>query len=271
VSNKFYFTLGTTGKTINIPLEMKWDFDGKEDSIEIYEGDVIEEIIGEPKDFEVLRFAHSEYISKNPPGIKTEIDYEFYLFTGNPSVVSSTTNPSLWTNSYLPGFTSTEVYYFSKGFINSFFKLDFYDTNNPLTQTNYFTIIIPTQQGLTETVSISPRRPLTQIKKPKFILDYLGDKEGFFFYWLRGRNFLDITTFYMSAKFFDAKNGVFIKMINEVQAGLTSSRYNFNNPADYFYYRVELDYAEKTYKVFKDTSRVGVDNQPIKWYEYVNP
>jgi hypothetical protein len=158
VSNKFYFTLGATGKTINIPLEMKWDFDGREDSIEIYEEDVVEEIIGDPKDFEVLRFAHSEYLTQNLSSFKTDVNYEFYFFTGNPSVVSATTNVNLWTNSYLPGFTSTEVYYFSKGFINSFFKLDFYDTNNPLTQTIYFTIIIPTQQGLTETVMSGYKR-----------------------------------------------------------------------------------------------------------------
>ena len=39
MSNRFLFTLTNTGKTINIPIEMKWDFDGKDDSIEIYEND----------------------------------------------------------------------------------------------------------------------------------------------------------------------------------------------------------------------------------------
>ncbi len=272
MSNKFHFTLGTTGKTINIPIEIKWDFDGKDDSIEIYENDVVEEVIGEPKDFEVLRFAHQEYNLTNPNRISTEILYEFFFYTGNPATVSATTisNSNLWTNSYLPSFTTTEIYYFSRPFSKSFFKLDFYDTNDSLTQTNYFTIIIPTQQGLTESASISPLQPIAQIKKPKFSLDYVGDKEGFFLYWLRSRGFLNITTFYMSAKFFDAKLGIFLPMINESQAGL-NSKFNFVNPGDYFYYKVDINYDEKTYVVYKGNNRIGMSTNSIKWYEYVNP
>ena len=251
---------------------MKWDFDGKEDSIEIYENEVVEEIIGEPKDFEVLRFSHQEYEVNNPTRLKTEIVYEFFFFTGNPSTVSSTTSADvgLWTNSYLPSFTTTEIYFYNRPFIKSFFKIDFYDTTNPLTQTNYFTLIIPTQQGATESAIVSPTQPIQQIKKPKFILDFVGDKEGFFLYWLRGRDFLNITNFYMSAKFFDAKLGVFLPMINESQANL-STKFNFNNPADYFYYKVELNYDTDTYVVYKNNNRIGTPANSIKWYEYINP
>lgn len=253
---------------------MKWDFDGKDDSIEIYENDVVEEIIGEPKDFEVLRFSHEEYEVKNPKRTKTEIIYDFFFYTGNTSVAAITSTTVLdlykWTNSYLPTFTPTEIYYFNKPFSKSFFKLDFYDSNTPLTQTNYFTVIIPTQQGLTESAIVSPTQPIQQIKKPKFILDFLGDKEGFFFYWLKETNFLDIKTFYMTAKFFNAKAGEFVPMINESQANL-SVKYNFTNPADYFYYRVELNYDSKTYKIYKGVNRIGIGVNTIKWFEYVNP
>jgi len=46
-----------------------------------------------------------------------------------------------------------------------------------------------------------------------------------------------------------------------------------NKDEDYFYYKVNLDYINKTY-VASSTSttlRVGSDVTPIKWYEYVNP
>ncbi len=272
MSNRFLFTPNNTGKTINLPIEIKWDFDGKDDSIELYEEEVIEGIVGTPKDFEVLRFAHDEYMGKNPIRLETKITYEFHFYTGSPTFVSATTSNDIvkWPSSYLPMFNSNEVYFNSRSFSNSFFKLDFYDTDNPLTQTNYFTVIIPTQQGSFESAEISPNLPIVNIKTPKFILDYVGNKEGFFFYWLANRDFLNINTFYMSAKFFNAKTGVFIPMINESQATLIN-KFNFTNPGQYFYYKVDLDYNKKTYKVFKGRVRVGIGDNPIKWYEYVNP
>ena len=103
------------------------------------------------------------------------------------------------------------------------------------------------------------------------MLDYVGDKEGFFIYWLKKRDFIDLSTFYMTAKFFDARTGVFIKMMIESQTSL-SSQTNFN-PIEYFYYKVELDYNTRTYRVVnKNTGvRVGTNINPIRWYEYINP
>ena len=111
------------------------------------------------------------------------------------------------------------------------------------------------------------------IRKPKFILNYVGDKEGFFVYWLKKRTFLDVSRFYMSAKFFDAKTGQFVRMMNRPQSSILGNKYNFSQ-SEYFYYRLDLDYEKRTYQVF-DTfniqpQRVG-GLTPIKWYEYINP
>jgi hypothetical protein len=75
----------------------------------------------------------------------------------------------------------------------------------------------------------------------------------------------------MTAKFFDAKSGIFIKMMNREQKTLPSF-FNFK-PEDYFYYEVKLDYSDFTYKVYNVLSNevVGHETKPIKWYEYVNP
>lgn len=76
----------------------------------------------------------------------------------------------------------------------------------------------------------------------------------------------------MTAKFFDAKLGVFVPMINTSQALLTvSNRFNFTNPAQYFYYKVVLDYNTKTYEIFSNISSGNVGVKTINWYEYVNP
>jgi len=262
--NKYRFTIPENDEYINIPLEIKWDFGGRDDSIDLFEEDVIEEVIGKPTDFEILRFAHEMYDE-----IKSNINYEFNFYSGTPQTLS-TSVISDWVSSYLvEGFNALQLYYFEKPFTKSFFKLDFYDTNDISTQTNYFTIIIPVQQGFKEEAIISPVLPKVNVRKPRFKLDFLGDTEGFYIYWLRDVKTLDIKTFYMTAKFFNARLGGFMRFMNRPQSTLTGNKYLFNE-SDFFYYRVELNYNNKTYQVFNKNARIGMEKTPIKWYEYVN-
>ena len=268
---------GFTNKELVIPIELTWDYLGLDQSIEEYEGEIVKKVTGGFGDFEVTRFAHAPTLINDPsstvPLEFTDIQYEFNFYSGG-----SLSSSGSWRNDYRSeGFTPQEIYYYTNNFSNSFFKLDLYDNVDEKRQTNYITIIIPTQQGLTEDI-IMQRTPV-KIKKPKFVLDYVGDKEGFFIYWLKKRNFLDITTFYMSAKFYDAKNGFFTKMINMPQSYILGNKFVFDN-TDYFYYRVQMDYDKQTYQVFSmNPSQQEYDSLnkragaiiPIKWYEYVNP
>ena len=251
---------GFVDNAINIPIQLNWDYLGLDMAIDEYEVGIVNEVLGLPNDFEVDRFSHSEY-----DGGRSDINYEFY-FHNNGSL----DNLNSWQNSYLSnGFISNEVYYYSSSFANSFFKIDFYDTKDERTQINYMTVILPTQQGLLMSSKISNVDVL--IKKPNFVLDYVGDTEGFFIYWLKSRDFLDITTFYMTAKFFDAKTGQFIKFINENgPQSVLGDKYVFDSN-NFFYYTVKLNYDLKTYVVENNNGvRVG-DGKPIKWFEYVNP
>jgi hypothetical protein len=282
---------GFTNKGLTIPIQLSWDYLGLDQSIDEYETQVITEVIGVGRDFEVTRFVHAA-MNEGPQvfllggGIRggsqtsapviddlTDIQYEFNFFSGGS--LSATTN---WACNYqLEGFTTDEIYYYTNNFSNSFFKLDLYDSTDDSRQTNYITIIIPTQQGLTMD-AVMQRTPV-KIKKPYFVLDYVGDKEGFFIYWLKKRTFLDIKTFFMTAKFFDAKQGVFVKMMNMSQAEIAGDKYSFDS-SQYFYYRVELDYEKHNYQVFNinphqhiydSTAQRAGSGIPIKWYEYVNP
>jgi hypothetical protein len=272
-NNSYKFTLPKgDDKYINIPIEIKWDFLGQDDAIDEYQDNVVEEIVGFPGDFEVTRFAHASYSGDT----KTDIKYDFHFFSvnggvpTNPSTQVLTSSPSNWITSYIPeGFTTIEIYYYVKPFTKSFFKLDFYDSKDAITQTNYFTVILPVQQGFTVTGLTSAYKTPVNIKTPSFQLDYVGDKEGFFLYWLRNTKFLNISKFYMTAKFFDARLGFFIKMTNTPQSNIVS-KFKFN-PENYFYYEVRLNYNEKTYQVFDNSNtRVGTTSS-IKWYEYINP
>lgn len=256
-----------TNKYLNIPVNMQWDFMGRDDSISEYEAKAIKEVTGVAADFEIARFSHNVFQNDD-----TAINYRFNFYDDTLPITGNTIGT--WGSSYLnEGFSVQEVYYFSKPFTKSFFKLDFYDTPDESTQQIYLSVILPIQQGLTQTAVINSLIPPVEIKKPTMILDSIGaDKEGFYIYWLRSRDFIDISQFYMTAKFFNARLGVFKQMTNTRQDLITPNKFQFNN-ADYFYYKVNLNYDNKTYEVFSTSTqlRVGDSASPIIWYEYVNP
>ena len=168
------------------------------------------------------------------------------------------------------GFTTEEVYYFSQRFTKSFFKLDFYDSVGATSQTNYFTMIIPTTQGVKIPTVMQGKN--VDIKAPIFSLDFVGDQVGFFIYWLKSRTYIDLNTFYMSCKFYDAKTGSFTRLINRPQSLQGSNSFTANQIFN-FYYQVVLDYTTQTYNIYDTITfdRVGDVTKPIKWYEYVNP
>ena len=259
VSKQILFS-GFTNNRINIPINLDWEYLDVDSEIKEYENSILNELITTDKDFEVDRFFHADYDNKS------EINYEFYFYEG-----ASLSNTSNWKIDYrAEGFTTQEVYYYANSFRNSFFKLDFYDSPIESQQENYITVILPTQQGLR--MATKMQNTDVQIRKPQFLLDYVGDKEGFFIYWLKKRNFLDISTFYMTAKFFDGKTGQFVRMMNRPQSTIQGNKFIFSS-SEYFYYRVDMDYLTHSYKVYdiiNPTDRVG-GTVPIKWYEYVNP
>ena len=262
--NKYLMTQNQgSDRLINIPVQLSWDYLGNDQSIEVYEEEVITEVIGVGRDFEVSRFANHFYTGLTQ--VITEINYEFYFYSGG--TLSSSAN---WKMDYTAeGFSVQDIYYYNNNFTNSFFKLDFYDSKDEKSQINYLTIIIPTQQGY-KMPAMMQRTPV-EIKMPKFTLDYVGDKEGYFIYWLKKRTFLNIDTFFMTAKFFNAEKGYFVKMMNQGQFNIVANPYNFDTLTN-FYYPVKLDYDTQTYQVFNSNDqRVGLATNPIKWYEYVNP
>jgi hypothetical protein len=146
--------------------------------------------------------------------------------------------------------------------------LDFYDTTDTTVQTNYFTVILPVNGGDVIDMVINQYIGVSKVINPTFTLDFIRNNEGFFIYWLRSREYIDIDTFYMSAKFFNAGGGYWVKMMTQPQVSL-SNKFQFNN--DLFYNKIKLNYDDKTYQLFDMVgNRIGTGN-PITWYEYVNP
>lgn len=296
MNDKFLGIVKTEDGFLNIPLEIDFDFEGRTQSIELYESEVLEQIINPSQDFESTKFAHAEwnYVATGftlnfVGGIPTltvtstttkvtDINYEFNFFDYLSPISGATL--SNWAIDYEnASFTDSEIYYFANSFKGSFFKLDFYDTSQSESQKILLTVILPTQQGLKEPGTIgSVNFPVNvMVKKPKFKLDYAGaDKEGFFIYFLKDKSYLNIDELYVSAKFFNAKKGQFVRLMNVPQSNFTgASRFNVDKQKT-FYYKYKLNYQTFEYEVFYEAqvgnvTRVGTINSPIKWYEYVNP
>jgi hypothetical protein len=280
VNNNYYrFSLNVSDKDIIIPVEITFDQEGRDQGVEEYESEVLERVINGVDDFEISKFAHAPWDTNNDV---TQVHYQFNFFNPNTPTDFINNPPTItdWLDDYqYATFTDSEIYYFSNSFKGSFFKLDFYDSKTNENQKILFSVVLPTQQGLKEPGFIGPQfnQTTVQVKKPKYILDYTGqDKEGFFYYWLKNPDYLNQTTFYMSCKFFNAKKGQFIRMMNKPQSTLTGAGvYNFDKES-FFYYKVIFDQTNYEYKVYEESTglRVGVGplaSEAIIWYEYVNP
>ena len=188
----------------------------------------------------------------------------------------------------LQGFSVNDTYKNVKSFVKSFYKLDLYDSPIRNEQQLYISIIInpingellfrPTIPFGCNTDGIpnpaSGRwncRPEGEQSTPipKIKLDALDNNEGYFIYWLKENTFLDIDTFYMTAKFYNGKSGEVISFLNTDQ-NLIPNPYSFKTE-DYFYYKVKLNRNDYTYKVENlSTGRVGLTNTPIRFWQYFN-
>ena len=262
---------------LQVPILTTWDLNGVNDAIEVFENEIIQQAINPIDNFETIRYSHAPWAPQVIDVVsKTSTHYDFYFYsaTTDSSITATTTNTA-WVSDYRAnGFTSRQIYYNEDVFSKSYFKLDFYDSEKSTVQRNLLTIIIPTQQGLTTSAIIGQNT--VAIRKPQYQLNFTGDKEGYFVYWLKSPEFLnpEVDTLFMSAKFYDANIGGFKRMMNTPQ-GTKQDKFNFSQELN-FYYTLKLNYDDYTYEVFlKDQlgnlTKVGTDYNPIKWYEYVNP
>lgn len=250
--------------SISLPVQMNWDYLGQQDSIDVYEDNIIDKITENKIDYELTRFSPQK--CKPSMGVPiqkcNQLNFEFLFFTGKTDNIISINQ---WIPSYIghANFIEKDIVFNTDKFKNSFFKLDFYDSPIAKEQKIYLTSIFPFENG---------DKNGNGIKTPIYTLDYNSNSENYFIYWLKDKNFLNIDTFYVSATYFNSSTGGFTRMANLCQGELTTEKYNLNSIFN-FYYKLELNYDEKKYEYFDmkvDNLVVGLANNPIKWYEYVS-
>ena len=86
---------------------------------DLYEKEVITEVIGVGRDFEVSRFANEPFSGRTN---ETAIKYQFYFYSGG-----TLTNVENWRLDYRSeGFTTGNIFYYENNFSNSFFKVSWF-------------------------------------------------------------------------------------------------------------------------------------------------
>ncbi len=243
------------------PVETDNTYLGLDMGVEVIQDEVVNEIIGTPKNYEIARFEFK------PPSIvytASSVNFKFNFY-GGPS--------DGWVLNYSPIFEYQQIYYNTNSFSNSFYKLDFYDSREKKKQKIIFTLIIPTQQGETVLEQIFPswysNGGVVNLKTPYLKLDYLKDKEGYFIYFLSDPTLLNINEFYVSFKFFDGTKGQFKSFLTINPTTFTNNNFN---PDEYSFLKVVLDYSDYTYQYFDNNNNaIGAVTSPINLYEYVNP
>jgi len=139
--NKIKLTAFTNNQEIVIPFDMQWDLVNREDSIISEEKNIIEQVIGQPSNYELVRFSRRpqdlQPFSLTQGGF-TQVVHRFNFYSG----VTDT-----WQDTYLTRFTENEVRFSSNSYKNSFFKFDLYDSTLPQTQRIYLSLILETSQS----------------------------------------------------------------------------------------------------------------------------
>jgi hypothetical protein len=247
IVNNFKILKSNIDRNLVIPINLKWDFLDREDSLNVYQESIITEIIGEPENYETARFSYNYPVR--------------YVFN-----FKNTENTD-WVNSYVDSgrFTENQVLNKTNAFLKSFFKIDFYDSQNTRRRKNFLTIILNKKNDTTN-IELNNDQGIRQLSIPSFSLNPLTNPEGFYLYWFENPNILNLNKLYMTVKFFDGSNGTFTTFTTKKQTNSTTPN---RLGSDYFNREVNFNYTNYTYMIQNVGSQVPLTT--INWYEYINP
>lgn len=243
--------------TLDFHLDAGWA-----ESFNDYEEELLKKIINPIENYETVRYIHKPYTSSLSIE-QTDIWFKFYFLSG-----------STYVPDYSPiGITPKENAKMLKQSTESFFRLEFYKTPNDIAPDR-------TNRRLVFTKHLS--LPLGEkyfytgdgindfIFKPVFMGSNYKNKENMYLFWFQDDSVLNETTltgdtFFMTAKFFNAKDG---SIIDFVKSNLSVEV----DESDDMYYKLVIDKSNYSYQIFRYNSsstgnRIGESNDPIIFYE----
>jgi hypothetical protein len=261
---------------LNLVLNHELDFQmnlGWQENMEQFEDEVLNDIINPIDNYETVRYIH------NPDGTD-ESDIWFYFYFSKGGSYYQGLDYSL------VGIEPKENAKMLRQSTESFFRLEFYKTSNLLDVNGNVTgYTAPTRQNRKLIFTKNLTLPLGEkyfytplqenIHVPVFHGSNYTNKENMYLFWFQDESVLAETnlsgtttgnTFFMTAKFFNAKDGVITDFYNDVYS--TSHEIKENED---MYFQVDIDKRDYSYKIYKFNGtkgiEVGTTEKPIKFYE----
>lgn len=235
---------GTTATTINLPISLEYQLVDQEELVQKKFVDVeVEKNINPIIDYEKIRFKPLDLNDKELDKIIYKVNF---------------TNGTTYANI---GFSNEDIRLKKENFKQTFLNLNFYDSDNPLTQNLITTITLYTRLKSSDLLGFNPPYGFAGVPKNadeiqvEFVLDNpiftkTGNYEGFFIY-----NYKDLlaigeeTFLYMKATFNNAKNGESTNtMVKDTPQEIDSliheqyTRYKLYRTSDGFYYKIDSQY-----------------------------
>lgn len=257
--------------SINIETNIQTNA-GWQDNLSEFENEVLEDVINPVINYETVRYVHKPY---NSSGI-TQTDIWFYFYFKNGTGYTNGLDYSL------VGITPQENEKMLKQSTQSFFRLEFFKTPGVMSGS---TLVCepPTRRNRRLVFAKNLSLPLGEkffysvlngyVHVPVFTGSNYRNKENMYLFWFQDESALNETnlsgsttgnTFFMTAKFYNAKDGSIIDFTNRQ---ITSEILEQND----MYYQVNIDKTNYQYDVFLYTgntgNRMGTRTQPIRFYE----
>ncbi len=263
---------------LNLVLNQELDFQmnlGWQENMQQFEDEVLQDIINPIDNYETVRYIHK-------PTNSDESDIWFYFYfsnNGNYFYGLDYSVPQI-------DITPKENAKMLRQSTESFFRLEFYKTPNQLDVNGNVTgYTAPTRQNRKLVFAKNLTLPLGEkyfytplqenIHVPVFHGSNYTNKENMYIFWFQDESVLAETnlsgtttgnTFFMTAKFFNAKDGQITDFYNDVY----STSHEVKEYED-MYFQVDIDKRDYSYKIYKFNGvkgdEVGTSSSPIKFYE----
>lgn len=260
-----------TTDDLNLMLNYETDFKtdlGWSDNFSDFEKETLEKIINPIENYETVRYIHKPYSGMSSDSSLTQSDIWFYFHFLSGSTYVQNYEPT--------GLLNQENARMLKQSTESFFRLEFYKTPNDETPERMNrrlvfakNLSLPSGEKYFYSGSLND-----YVFIPVFIGSNYKNKENMYFFWFQDDTAFNETTltgntFWMTAKYYNAKDGTILDFTNYTTSGYTSTT-ELVESRD-FYYKVVIDRSDYSYEVFRYTgttgSRIGKSGDPILFYE----
>ena len=258
-----------SSKEYNILIDQKIDIGtnvGWYENMAQFEDEIMKEIINPIDNYETVRYIHSPYngITENVNDKQCDIWYKFYFLNDSDTYVNGL-------DYNLIGITPNENSKMLKQSTKSFFRLEFFKTpnNEPPNRINR-KLAFGKNLNLSSGEKFFYNTLRKEISIPVFMGNNYKNKENMYLFWFQDNTVLSDSslsgnTLWMTAKFFNAKDGTILDFVNtDVDTEIVEQRD--------LYYKVQLDNTDYSFQILNygsnSSERVGKSHQnPIKFFQ----